>query len=111
MNANSTIFKNEDWELFCNANTLSQKAGIPRGKIGLLVAKELADNALDISNVDLGYIEEDSDGGNCFYIKNDGTGISGKDEDIACQVDIILPDKLHVFGGRIFPDHKKSIPK
>lgn len=90
MNAIFPIFKNEDfyqiedWELFCNAGTLSQKAGIPRDKIGFLVAKELADNALDIGNIeDLGYIEEDSDGGACFYIKNDGAGIPGTDRDIA----------------------------
>lgn len=84
MNANPTIFKNEDWEMFCNAGTLSQKAGVQRDKIGLLVAKELADNALDVGKIEsLGYIEENSDGGNCFYIKNDGDGIPGTDEDIA----------------------------
>lgn len=41
------MFQREDWELFCSLNTLGQKAGVPANKIAALVAKELADNALD----------------------------------------------------------------
>ncbi len=91
MNQNPVIFKNEDWELFCNANTLSQKAGVPKHKIGLLVAKELTDNALDVSgNVEIGYIEKDYS--SCsFFVKNNGSGIPGSDKQIASLFSVKRP--------------------
>lgn len=64
------LFSREDWTLFRSLETLSQKAGVPSKKIPALVAKELADNALDVcGNCTLGR----TDGG--FWIADDGPGI------------------------------------
>jgi len=43
------MFERQDWELFRTIDGLSHKAGVPREKIAALIAKELADNALDDS--------------------------------------------------------------
>ncbi|NBK99844.1 MAG: ATP-binding protein, partial [Erysipelotrichia bacterium] len=64
-------FTKQEWTLFRSMDTLTQKSGVSKNDIPKLVAKELTDNALDISdNVD---IECD---GNTFRVWNDGDGIS-----------------------------------
>ena len=45
------IFEREDWTLFRNLETLGQKAGVAKGDLPKLIAKELADNALDVAGV------------------------------------------------------------
>ena len=65
------MFIREDWTLFRNIETLPQKAGVKIEKLGKLVAKELADNALDIS----GQCEVGLLGNNGFYVKDEGSGI------------------------------------
>jgi hypothetical protein len=40
-------FEREDWTLYRNVDGLQQRAGVPRESLAALVAKELADNALD----------------------------------------------------------------
>ncbi|KJD42489.1 hypothetical protein QD47_27955 [Paenibacillus terrae] len=62
----------QDWTKFRNLETLPQKAGVSRDKLGLLVAKELADNALDhCGHCEVGYVEP-----NGFYVKDQGEGIN-----------------------------------
>lgn len=41
------LFQRSDWTLFRSLDTLGQRAGVPRNRLGAIVAKELADNALD----------------------------------------------------------------
>lgn len=65
------MFSREDWILFRNIETLPQKAGVGRDKLALLVAKELADNALDACGV----CEVEQLEGNGFYVKDHGEGI------------------------------------
>jgi len=65
-------FIKEDWKSFRTLDTLPQKAGVNIDKLGLLIAKELADNALDIS----GQCEVGSLRNNGFYVKDNGTGIN-----------------------------------
>lgn len=65
------MFINDDWTKFRNLESLTQKAGVSRDKLGLLVAKELADNALDhCGQCEVGYLEP-----NGFYVKDNGNGI------------------------------------
>ena len=65
------MFVREDWKLFRSMDTLPQKAGVTIEKMGLLVAKELADNALDsCGNCEVGALGE-----NGFYVKDNGAGI------------------------------------
>jgi hypothetical protein len=60
-----------DWMKFRSLETLPQKAGVSRDKLGLLVAKELADNALDhCGQCEVGYLAS-----NGFYVKDNGEGI------------------------------------
>ena len=72
-------FQREDWTLFRSLSTLSQKAGVPTQKLSALVAKELADNALDSS----GACEYGMIGAHGFFIADKGVGIPGSDADIA----------------------------
>lgn len=65
------IITTHDWTKFRNLETLPQKAGVSRDKLSLLVAKELADNALDhCGHCEVGYLEP-----NGFYVKDNGDGI------------------------------------
>lgn len=69
------MYQREDWTLFRNLETLAQQAGTQR--IAAIVAKELADNALDaIEGDEAGQViaEADSDG-NSFAIQDNGAGI------------------------------------
>jgi len=64
-------FEREDWQLFRTIETLSQKAGVPKNKLAILVAKELADNALDAcGSCEIGILDN-----NGFYIKDTGEGL------------------------------------
>ncbi|MGG1669761.1 ATP-binding protein [Paenibacillus sp. NRS-1783] len=66
------LITTQDWTKFRNLETLPQKAGVSRDKLGLLVAKELADNALDhCGHCEVGYVEP-----NGFYVKDQGQGIN-----------------------------------
>lgn len=72
------LFVREDWKLFRNLNTLTQKAGVSEYNIPKLVVKELVDNALDVSNdVEIG------GQGNYFWVWNGGQGI---EEDRLCEL-------------------------
>lgn len=65
------LFSREDWKLFRNIETLSQKAGVERSRLPLLIIKELVDNALDVSetcNLSL-------DDTGMVHIKDEGPGI------------------------------------
>ncbi|MGK0466474.1 hypothetical protein [Clostridium sp.] len=71
-------FIKEDWKLFRSMDTLTQKAGVGQDYIPALVAKELVDNALDVSenviiDVKSGYLS----------VWNDGDGI---DESKLCEL-------------------------
>ena len=75
-----TTFTREDWTLFRTLGTLSQKAGVATEAIPRLVAKELADNALDIGgDVAIKLIV----GKNGFAVTDQGPGIPGSDADVA----------------------------
>ncbi|AKL96164.1 DNA topoisomerase VI, subunit A [Clostridium aceticum] len=63
-------FTREDWTLFRNMDTLPQKSGVAKHGIPKLVAKELTDNALDISDK----VEIEGNYRN-FTVWNDGDGI------------------------------------
>ena len=63
-------FTKQEWTLFRSMDTLTQKSGVSKQDIPKLVAKELVDNALDISdnvNMELN--------GNLLSVWNDGDGI------------------------------------
>lgn len=73
------LYEREEWTLFRSVRTISQKSGVPPELLRRLVAKELADNALDASgNCRVGDLP---DGG--FFVEDDGPGISGEPDDIA----------------------------
>ena len=64
------LFEREDWKLFRTMETLSQKAGVSKQKLPMLVCKELADNALDLcGDCEIGFE------GNFFYVKDRGGGL------------------------------------
>ncbi|MDR3566331.1 MAG: hypothetical protein P4N59_33560 [Negativicutes bacterium] len=66
------LFLREDWKLFRNIETLSQKAGVPQESIPSLVVKELVDNALDVgSTCELDLLP----GINGFYVHDSGEGM------------------------------------
>ncbi len=81
------MFKREDWTLYRSLNTLGQKAGVAAELIPRLVAKELADNALDAGGrCRVGMLAE-----NGFWIEDDGDGIPGSDAQIAALFSINRP--------------------
>src|SRR5262249_21325915 len=62
----AALFVREEWTLFRQIGTLSQKAGVPPERIRRLMVKELADNAADTGSEchvallsDDGYVVED----------------------------------------------------
>ena len=71
----------EDWKLFGNLETLPQKAGTPLDLIPRLVAKELADNAIDVAG-DCEYGELPGGG---FFVQDAGPGFEGSDEEVAAM--------------------------
>lgn len=81
------MFVREDWTLFRNIETLTQKAGVPGYRLRTLVAKELTDNALDAAGgCKIGYL----DGGG-FFITDNGPGIASDPQDIARLFSINRP--------------------
>jgi hypothetical protein len=67
------MFEHDDWTLFRNPETLGQKAGVAKGDLPRLVAKELADNGLDVSDAcQVGLLP---DGG--LFVEDAGPGIAG----------------------------------
>lgn len=65
------MFERQDWELFRTIDGLSHKAGVPREKIAALIAKELADNALDDSTAcKVGLLDGDG-----FFVHDNGPGL------------------------------------
>jgi hypothetical protein len=74
-----TFYERDDWTLFRSLETLGQQAGVPTRKIGAVVAKELADNALDSDSAcRVGVLP-----GNGIFVEDDGEGIEGTDDEIA----------------------------
>lgn len=81
------MFERDDWVLFRNLGTLSQKAGVPVRNLAALVLKELTDNALDTgAQVKVG--EEE---GGWFYIEDNGPGMPGDGAQIANLFSIKRP--------------------
>lgn len=81
------MFIREDWSLFRTLGTLGQKAGVAVDVIPRLVAKELADNALDVAGTcEVGFRED-----NGFFVTDRGTGIPGSDEEVAALFSIARP--------------------
>jgi hypothetical protein len=82
------LFQRNDWTLFRSLDTLGQRAGVPRNRLGAIVAKELADNALDAGSdvVQVGQTDEYS-----CWVEDDGDGIPGTDEEIAELFSISRP--------------------
>jgi hypothetical protein len=75
------LFEREDWKLFRSLTTLPQKAGVSLYRLPSLVAKELADNALDAGGTcEVGLL---GGGANGFYVADDGPGIPGDDAAVA----------------------------
>jgi hypothetical protein len=85
--SSSCLFEREDWTLFRSVATLGQKAGVRVELIPRLVAKELADNALDaVGACRAGLLK-----GNGFWVEDDGDGIPGDDNAIARLFSINRP--------------------
>ena len=82
-----------DWTLFRSLDTLGQRAGVPKERLGAIVVKELVDNALDAgANVSFGYLSDDGKTDkNGFYVEDDGPGLPGTDEEIASLFSIARP--------------------
>jgi len=67
-------FRYQEWSDFGSLETIGRKAGVTQDKLGLVVAKELVDNALDACG-DCA-VSFTNDGGG-FYVRDDGPGIDG----------------------------------
>ena len=81
------MFVREDWTLFRNLSTLSQKAGVPVSQLRRLVVKELVDNALDAS----GSVEFGKTGANTYWVEDRGSGIPGDAAAIASLFSVRRP--------------------
>lgn len=67
------VFEHDDWTLFRSVGTLGQKAGVAAGDLPRLVAKELADNSLDVAGAcQVGLLP---DGG--LFVEDTGPGFAG----------------------------------
>jgi hypothetical protein len=83
------LFEREDWTLFRSLTHLPQKAGVPLLWLPQLVAKEMADNALDAGGAcRVGLLDG---GANGFYVEDDGPGIPGDDAEVARLFSIRRP--------------------
>lgn len=67
------MFKRDDWTMFRNLTTLSQKAGVPTHKLRALIVKELVDNALDASHQQCVFGKEAD---NSYYVQDFGPGLN-----------------------------------
>lgn len=83
----AVMYTREDWTLFRNLGTLTQKAGVGQDHLAQLIVKELVDNALDAAGAcDVGLLE-----GNGFFVEDRGDGIPGSPEEIADLFSIRRP--------------------
>jgi Topoisomerase 6 subunit A/Spo11, Toprim domain len=81
------LFEHADWKDFQALPTLGRKAGVPQDKLAMVVAKELADNALDAAGAAaVGLLD-----GNGFYVADEGDGIAGDDRAIASLFSVDRP--------------------
>jgi hypothetical protein len=87
----TTMYEREDWTQYRSLTTLCQKAGVPQDDLPALVAKELADNALDAckggDECEVGLL---ADGGG-FWVADFGEGFDGTDQEIADLFSIKRP--------------------
>lgn len=83
------MFERQDWTLFRNLNTLSQKAGAPLRELRQIVLKELMDNALDAAPGKKPRYGETPEG--YYFVEDDGDGIPGTPEQIAALFSIRRP--------------------
>lgn len=67
------LYERNDWVLFRSLDTLGQRAGVSRGDLPAVVAKELVDNALDAC----GSCRIDPAPPNGFIVEDDGEGLPG----------------------------------
>jgi hypothetical protein len=81
------LFLRQDWTLFRSLSTLGQRAGIGQKDIPALVAKELADNALDAAGTCR--YGRTRDGG--LFVEDDGAGLPGTEEEIAAIFSVSRP--------------------
>ncbi len=79
-------FERSEVSLFRNLATLAQKAGVPQPSLLKLAFKELADNALD-AGAHVTFEHTDV----LTWVKDDGPGIDGTDEEIAYLFSIGRP--------------------
>lgn len=77
------MFEREDWTLFRTLDGLGQKAGVPTSQLAAVVAKELADNALDAAGMCNATLIKRDSAGTGMLIWDQGSGIPGDDEAIA----------------------------
>lgn len=84
-------FEREDWMLFRNLSTLTQKAGVPQHKLALLGCKELCDNSLDSAEKGKSACVELTAIPNGFVVQDQGVGISADPEVIAKLFSIKRP--------------------
>ena len=80
-------FTREDWTKFRSLGELPRAAGVPVAELKKLVAKELADNALDASGACRVGLSADG----AFWVEDDGPGISGTPGEIADLFSIKRP--------------------
>lgn len=85
------MFEREDWTAFRSLETLTRKAGVPARRLGHLVLKELADNALDAAG-SCRIVAADPNGlSDRFTVEDDGDGIPGDDAHMAALFSINRP--------------------
>lgn len=81
--AEPAYFTRADWTQFRDLSRISAMAGVRREDLPRVVAKELADNALDAGgDVRTGFLKAEP-GEVTFFVEDDGPGFSGTDEEIA----------------------------
>lgn len=79
-------FTREDWTKFRSLGELPRAAGVPVEDLKKLVAKELADNALDAAGACRLGVHDGA-----FWVEDDGTGIPGTSDEIAALFSISRP--------------------
>ena len=86
------LFQRSDWTLFRSLDTLGQRAGVPRERLGAIVVKELVDNALDAGSdkVEFGRLEA-GHGESGLWVEDDGAGLLGDDAAVAEMFSISRP--------------------
>ncbi|MBD8614882.1 hypothetical protein IFT57_06700 [Pseudomonas sp. CFBP 13719] len=85
------MFEREDWMLFRNLSTLTQKAGVPQHKLAILAAKELVDNSLDSAKKGQSAAVDLTEIPSGFIVQDLGAGISPDPEVIAKLFSIKRP--------------------